>query len=151
VNLAWLATGSGPKDRSGREDVPLLEGYLLLESVAVEPGDGVASDVAFSSAWVDGHGGAAQLGFASVPDDSMAPLLSSGAALVLERTSGPIYRDGIYALALDGRLLVRRLQRLPGGQLQASPESPAYHPFQFSPSDRSVTVVGRVIWAGQDL
>jgi transcriptional regulator with XRE-family HTH domain len=151
VNVAWLAAGTGPRDRAGQADVAPLEGYLALDPVAGEPEGGSRTRLAFGMAWVDAHGGAAQLGLTTMPDDSMAPLLRAGATLVLQRATEGIYRDGIYALILDGALLVRRLQRLPGGQLQASAENPAYHPFHFPPGDPSVTVLGRVTWFGQDL
>ncbi len=54
VNVAWLATGSGPKDRSGNADTPLLEGFVALERVPVQDSDsGSGHDIAFSQGWLD--------------------------------------------------------------------------------------------------
>ena len=75
----------------------------------------------------------------------------SGSVLVVDRSSGGISRDGIYALELDGTLLVRRLQRLPGGQVEASAESGTYQSFRFHPNDSDVNILGRSIWAGREL
>ena len=158
VNVAWLATGNGPKDRAGREDTPLLEGFVALERVPDRDADGgerriAGQDMAFSQDWVERHSGQTRPSLATVhvPDDSMAPLLPTGAVLVVDRSAAGISRDGIYALTLDGTLLVRRLQKMPGGQIEASAESATYQPFRFQPHDTDVTILGRAIWVGREL
>ena len=86
-----------------------------------------------------------------VPDDSMAPLLPAENELVVDRRDGTVNRDGIHALTIEGTLMVRRLQRLPGDQIEASPENPAYKPFRLQQNDPGVIVLGRAIWVGRDL
>jgi SOS-response transcriptional repressor LexA len=154
INLTWLATGAGPKERSGMEDTPLLEGFVALEELSEARGTGPlsATEIAFSQAWVARHAAesAAELAGLPMPDDSMAPLLPEGAALVVDRGSATVSRDGVHVLRLDGVLTVRRLQRLPGGELEATPANPAYQSFRIQRDAPGVSVIGRVIWAGHD-
>jgi phage repressor protein C with HTH and peptisase S24 domain len=152
VNLAWLATGSGPKDRSGREDVPLLEGYLLLEWGEEPPGE-EAVDVAFSQRWIGqrSRGRAGSLSMVIMPDDSMTPHVPEGALLVVEDSGKSVTRDGIHAFMLGPTLTVRRLQRLPGGELEASAANTAYQPIRFPEDDPRNLLLGRVIWVSHDL
>ena len=156
VNLTWLATGNGPRDSTGKEDMPILEGFVALEGVGEQAGGAEFSggqDIAFSQDWVERQAAqeAANLATVQVPDDSMAPLLPAGSVLVVDRRSSGITRDGIYALVLDRTLIVRRLQRLPGGQIEASAESGTYQSFRFHPKDTDVTILGRAVWAARDL
>ena len=158
VNLTWLATGNGPRDRAGREDTPLLEGFIALEWVPDQDADGgegraAGQYFAFSQDWIDGHAahGTSSLTTVQVPDDSMTPHLPAGCVIVVDRSTSEVSRDGIYALVLDGTLLVRRLQKMPGGQIEASAESTTYQSFKFHPNDADVAILGRALWAGRDL
>ena len=60
-------------------------------------------------------------------------------------------REGIYVLRLDGQLIVKRVQRLPGAQLRVTSTNPAYEPFTIDlrslPSD--FDIVGKVVWYGR--
>ena len=60
-------------------------------------------------------------------------------------------REGIYVLRLDGQLIVKRVQRLPGSELFVTSTNPAYKPFTINlnniPSD--FDVVGKVVWYGR--
>ena len=154
VNVSWLATGSGARDRTGGGELPVLEGFTALENVTEQ---GTDQDnmrrIAFSQEWLE-HNAPSQgpmLATIQAPDDSMSALIPAGAELVIDRTTGEVNRDGIYALRVDGALLVRRLQRIPGGFIEASSETGTYQPFRFQMNDPAVSVIGRVIWVGRDL
>ena len=157
VNVAWLATGNGPKERSGKGETPLLDGFITLQQIGPreksQKDEKVTMGLAFSTDWLEDRSEPTgeNLATAQVPDDSMAPLLPAGCVLVLDQSSSGIPRDGIYAMILDGTLLVRRLQKMPGGQIEASAEIASYQSFRFHPSDSEVTILGRAIWAGRDL
>ena len=62
-------------------------------------------------------------------------------------------RDGIYVLRMDGALLVKRLQRLPGGIIKVGSDNPLYDPFEIDLSKigDTVSVIGRVVWTGRRL
>ena len=155
VSLEWLATGNGPMGRGERDEAPLLEGFVTLRRI--EPGDDVQEiprwEIAFGATGLQSHFGreTGKLVTMRVPDDSMAPLLPAGSELVVNRSDGTVNRDGIHALTIEGTLIVRRLQRLPGGHIEASPENPAYKPFRLQQNDPGVIVLGRAIWIGRDL
>ena len=58
---------------------------------------------------------------------------------MVDRTGAVITRDGVYPLIMDGSLMVRRLQRMPGGEMEASLESLAYKPFNLKYGYLTVT------------
>lgn len=60
-------------------------------------------------------------------------------------------KDGIYVIAFEEELLVKRCQRnLEDGSVLVSSDNKAYSPFTVSTVDR-LEVIGRVIWIGRAL
>jgi phage repressor protein C with HTH and peptisase S24 domain len=95
---------------------------------------------------------AGQLAALAVAGDAMAGVLNDGDLVLInraERQPG----SGLYALELDGEVVVRRAQRLPGGKLGLSSANEAYPPFEVDlaapPADFSV--LGRVVWLGRQV
>jgi phage repressor protein C with HTH and peptisase S24 domain len=60
---------------------------------------------------------------------------------------------GIYVLAIDGEIVVRHTQRLPGGILEVRGAGEAYPSFTVSLTDMpdGFSVIGRVIWVGRQV
>lgn len=82
--------------------------------------------------------------------DSMSPTIAAGAMLMVN--TGKIARmpgDGIYVVRLEGDILVKRLQRMPGGTIKVSSDNPAYEPFSIRLDDAAVdfALLGRVVVA----
>ncbi|WP_241085759.1 S24 family peptidase [Candidatus Vondammii sp. HM_W22] len=87
-----------------------------------------------------------------VDGESMEPTLCSKDVILVDRRSAQeVPRDGIYVLRIDGGLLVKRLQRLPGHQVKVTSDNPAYDPFNISleTRDEDLAIIGRVIWTGR--
>ncbi|OHY68435.1 repressor [Pluralibacter gergoviae] len=108
--------------------------------------------VSFRRYWVVNHLKAdpAKLSVISVVGDSMEGILNDkDIILVNHGDKEPI--EGIYVLRLDGQLIVKRVQRLPGAELHVTSTNPAYKPFTINlnnvPSD--FDVVGKVVWYGR--
>jgi phage repressor protein C with HTH and peptisase S24 domain len=59
--------------------------------------------------------------------------------------------ERIYVLRIDGQLIVKRVQRIPGSMLRVSSTNPAYEPFTINldnvPTD--FDIVGKVVWYGR--
>lgn len=82
---------------------------------------------------------------------SMEPWLHSKDTLLTDLKDRDALTEGIHVVRLDGALLVKKLQRLPGKILRVSSYNQAYEPFDIhghEGPDRDFAVLGRVRWAG---
>lgn len=84
-----------------------------------------------------------------VRGDSMEPMLRAGDVAVIDHSQAKERTDGVYVLRLDGTLLIKSLQWLPGGKLRVKSENPAYEPYQIDPRQEEIQIIGRVVWAGR--
>ncbi|MEO5573122.1 MAG: LexA family transcriptional regulator [Gammaproteobacteria bacterium] len=145
--------------RSRRSD----DEYTSIPSYGVATqdsrGDEIHSDdksvvdaLVFKRAWIrtELHAQPADLLLMYVDGDSMEARIRSGDVVLLDRRDTTAQRDGVYVLRLDGALLIKRLQRLPGGSIEVTSENEAYKPFTIALEDLALdfTIIGRVVWVG---
>ncbi len=105
----------------------------------------------FSESWVRQELGAvpSDLYLVRVDEESMKPTLRSGDTILLDRSATKPDREGIYLLMMDGLLLVKRLQALPGGIIKVVSDNPAYEAFTVRPAklrEQDFAILGRVVW-----
>ena len=87
-----------------------------------------------------------------VEDDAMEPLIPNGWWGLIEWTRDKPDQAGIYAMLLDGKLAVRRLEPAADGGLVLTCENPTYPGRTLSPEDASkLMVFGRVVFVGRPL
>ncbi|HIE3015317.1 TPA: XRE family transcriptional regulator [Klebsiella pneumoniae] len=176
VGIEWLATGhnSSGLERSELLAEPVTRGILDVHgndvdleefvfvpryNVAAAAGYGAWNDdetpmftVSFRRYWIVNHLKAdpTKLSVISVVGDSMEGVLNDK-DIILVNHGDKEPREGIYVLRLDGQLIVKRVQRLPGAELFVTSTNPAYKPFTINlnniPSD--FDVVGKVVWYGR--
>ncbi len=86
-----------------------------------------------------------------VEGDSMEPDLRAGDIILIDHTDNRAAREGIYVIRMDDALLVKQLQRLPGGVVKVISRNPAYEPFTVAADKlqehNGFAVIGRVVWA----
>lgn len=115
VNLEWLATGAGkPRGAtSGFVEIPLLDVQLaagagsitdLAQQIGIVPMD-------FAMLRALGRSSAEGLRFVEAEGDSMEPLISDGARVLVD-TSDTRFREGVFAFRLGDELRIKRLRRL---------------------------------------
>ena len=114
----------------------------------------VTDALMFKRQWINQelHANAADLYLIYVDGESMEPTLRPGDIILIDRRSAQaVPRDGIYVLRIDGSLLVKRLQRLPGRRVTVSSDNPAYAPFELTldAAGEDIAIVGRVVWSGR--
>lgn len=122
-------------------------GALNLEERAV-------GRIGFQPSWLRdlGPSSVANLQLIRVNGDSMAPTLSPGDDILVDLGDGAErLRDGIYVLRVDDALNVKRLAVFPQGRrFTIKSDNPAY-PDWTDCTAETVTIVGRVLWAGRRL
>lgn len=108
--------------------------------------------VSFRRYWVTNHLKAdpSKLSVISVYGDSMEGVLNDKDIILINHEDCDP-REGIYVIRIDGQLIVKRVQRLPGSMLRVTSTNPAYEPFTVNlaqvPDD--FAVVGKVVWYGR--
>jgi len=172
-NANWIISGHGPVniDRTSFSNVALSpemvreppEDYSLvpLYDVSASAGHGALVEseqlidyLAFKREWLRSelHATEGDLYLIEVDGESMEPTLRPGDIILIDRrNAGSIPRDGVYVLRLDGSLLVKRLQRMPGQAVRVTSDNAAYEPFSLSLDAHSddLEIVGRVVWSGR--
>ncbi len=145
--------GAAPSTaRSGLRLIP-----KLLVGASAGPGahndaEALAGKIGFDEKWLRKMGvDPKQLSLIRVEGDSMLPTLADGDDIMVERAAATApLRDGIHVIRMDDVLMVKRVARGPGGRLSVLSDNPAY-PDWADVDGPSVTVIGRVVWAGRRL
>ncbi|BAK68322.1 peptidase S24 family protein [Sphingobium sp. SYK-6] len=112
-----------------------------------------AGVLGFDPRWLRAIGGRPDmLSMIRVDGESMAPTLSDGDEIMVDRSDGiDRLRDGIYVLRMDDVLMVKRVALAPRrGGFSVRSDNPLYPAWDDVDAD-AVSIVGRVIWAGRRL
>jgi len=110
-----------------------------------------AGALAFDARWLRALGGRPDmLSIIRVDGESMAPTLSDGDDIMVDRADGiERLREGIYVLRMDDVLMVKRVALTPRrGRFSIRSDNPLY-PAWDDIDPELVAIVGRVIWAGR--
>jgi phage repressor protein C with HTH and peptisase S24 domain len=146
--------------KARREEIAAVpQGYTAIPVYAVKAAAGpayengveeVADEVLFSTAWLR-HGlrlDPSKTAVVHVEGDSMETVLSSGDLVVVDLRPESRRGDGTFLLRHGQGLLVKGVQRLPGGSIRILSRNPAYPPFEVgAESGEDLEVVGRVACA----
>lgn len=157
VSLDWLAGVSSNRRAESNESASSMVAIPVFE-VAASAGHGAValreqpSDFLwFNEAWLRQSYGVNPNDLMILPaaGESMVPTIAPGALLMVNCSeTARQLADGIYVVRLEGDILVKRLQRLPGNQVRVSSDNPAYEPYTVR-VDAGVdfSVLGRVVIA----
>jgi len=149
-----LARGQGAEQEEANPDLVMIPRYgveasagrgTLLETEEVE--DILALNRGLVRSEL--HAQPEHLSALYVRGDSMEPMLRAGDVAVIDHSQAQERTDGVYVLRLDGTLLIKNLQWLPGGKLRVKSENSAYEPYVVDPREAEIQIIGRVVWAGR--
>ncbi len=159
--LAELRPDRGVRGRPARDPERGLPSRMrLIPRLAVGASAGAGAlpedesplaEIAFDEAWLRRLGaGSDAVTMIRVEGDSMAPTLNDGDDILvaMHGAAGTRRRDGIHVLRMDDALIVKRLAFRPDGRLSVTSDN-ALYPSYPDVAPRSVSIVGRVIWAGR--
>lgn len=142
-----------PAPRAGYVYVPLYDVRAAAGHGAVAQSEGVVNELAFREDWIRStlHVRPSDLSLVHVEGDSMEPDLRAGDIILIDHTDASARREGIYVLRMEDALLVKQVQRMPGGVLRLVSRNPAYEPIllpipEVQPGGK-VSIIGRVVWA----
>lgn len=177
VSVEWLATGEGasPTDqvarRSGKScpchdtlGNPVdLEEFVFIPRYRIKASAGHGAAIlneepmfsmAFRRYWIENYLQAdpKDLAVWSIKGDSMFGVLNDRDVILInlaDRNPG----SGLYVLRIDGDIIAKRVQRLPGGKLSVTSENDSYHPFEVDLNDKSndVEVLAKIVWFARQL
>jgi transcriptional regulator with XRE-family HTH domain len=133
--------------------VPLFDLREQAEGVAFTDADSVLAMRPFDAQFIRYDLGIAHddLAMFGVVGASLEPWLHAKDAVLADLRDRDALTEGVHLIRLDGALLMKKLQRLPGKILRVSSYNPAYEPFDIQgheSADRDFAVLGRVRWAG---
>lgn len=110
----------------------------------------VINTFAFRQDWLKAKGlRADDLSIITVQGDSMSPRLQDGDLVLLDQSDADIKSGTAYVMRIDGELLVKFIQRLPGDKLQVSSANQDYPPFTVD-AKNTVDVIGRVVCSSHE-
>lgn len=180
-SIQWIATGDGPERNGGispsHRDASLvpcactdtlgnpvdLEEFVFIPRYNLKAAAGHGAAVAgekpmfsmsFRRYWIDNYLriDPKDLSVLSVKGDSMEGVLNDrDVILVNHADTSPA--SGLYVLRVEGDLIVKRVQKLPGGKLKVLSANQAYEPFEVDPASPvgDFAVIGRVVWFGRQI
>lgn len=162
VSIEWLAKGGGARKPSVdelRQQVDRVgQGFVMIPRYDVEasagPGaltsdENIVDHMAFKESWVRRtlRADPNKLALISAVGDSMEPTIRAGDLLLVDTGVNEVIDDAIYVIAMDGHLMVKRLQRFFNGAVSVKSDNTAYVEQTLTSEEASyATIAGRVRW-----
>lgn len=132
--------------------IPKLAVGASAGAGAINDRETLAGQIGFDENWLRKQGlDPARLSLIRVESESMSPTLNDGDDIMVDdRAATTALRDGVHVIRLDDMLMVKRIAVGPNGRLSVLSDNPAY-PGWPDLDGASVTIIGRVVWAGRRL
>lgn len=145
----WLSGKSQDRLQDGCPDgqyhpVPRVEARLSEDGDLVHAPNG-RKPYAFHSAWLQSKGSVHSMVLLKVYGDSMEPIIHSGDNVLIDQAQKELISGRIYALGIEGSILIRRIERHPEMLMLASPH-PNYPPVYVDGNNHSVHILGTIVW-----
>lgn len=92
-----------------------------------------------------------------IEDAAMQPTLNKGDIVLIDEGDRQVSRDALFAIHINNRVMVRRLQVRPGNAVQIISDNPAFPAYTASLAEgkttmqtesNAINVLGRVVWKG---
>ncbi len=131
--------------------VPRIEPRLSEQGDLVPDNDHQGQGpYAFHSSWLEGKGSIHSMVLLQVSGDSMEPIIHHGDHVLFDQAQKDIISGRIYALGIEGSILIRRVERHPDMLMLISPH-PSYPPVYVHRNKHSVHILGAIVWVCKEL
>ncbi len=170
VDLKWLVSGEGNKYQGqivGSGDQPATnegvwsddfitfspkDSQFLVKGASSSQNEPATDSLAFKKSWIRENlkTQPEDVVLIEAPCDSMKPTINKGDLILVDRAVDSMVNDGIYCFHNNEKqVLIKRLQRNPGGGVVVKSDNPEYESFTLSGSNsEEVSIIGRVAWIG---
>ena len=152
----WLLAGKTEKDKYIHD---YLEGYVFVPQMVGEisagygviPNNSFEIKIAFREDWIRKKGDPRDMSLIQIKGDSMEPTLLSGDLVLVDHSKTSIdAQGGIYTIALDDQIMIKRLQLLYPSQLvRIISDNLKYEATEVDA--QQVKINGKVIWFGREI
>lgn len=155
-NKDTAATGEGIAEPSAPPVFPDM--FVLIPQVVgsisagcgLTPDDNVEMRVAFRRDWIARKGRSQNMSLIKVRGDSMEPTLLDGDLVLVDHGRASIAsQGGIYAIAIDDEIMIKRVQPVFPDKLLVISDNKQYPTQEIA--TENVRVNGKVIWFARDL
>ena len=144
----------GPPANGAKTGIRLIPKLAVGASAgpgAIPDHETPAGKIGFDEKWLRKQGlDPSKLSLIQVDGDSMSPTLNHGDDIMVDNRVAGAMRDGIHVIRFDDVLMVKRLASGPERRLSVLSNNPAY-PGWPDVDGATVTIIGRVVWAGRRL
>ena len=134
------------------EDIPPKTRPVPIVELAVgaeELGDKAIGNVWFCKSWLDSHGlDPTRCVVIRASDESMEPLLSAGASILVDRERCRRIRDRLFVVRTEAGILVRRAGHAQDGDWMLVSGHPAW---ESVPWAEDTEIIGQVVWMARSL
>jgi len=130
--------------------IPIVSGKISAGGGLI-PETAVELKLAFKRDWIQRHGDPRNMSLIRVSGDSMEPVLYSGDIVLVDHNRNYIDpQGGIYAIAMDDQIMIKRLQVIyPSKKVRIISDNPKYEPLEAE--TEQVIINGKVIWFGREI
>jgi len=129
--------------------IPQVSGRISA-GAGLAPENDVDVKVAFRKAWIKKKGSPDKMSLIKVKGDSMEPTLVSGDMILVDHGRNFIDpQGGIYAIAIDDMIMIKRIQVLGQGRIRIVSDNPRYEPIEMNANE--LIINGKVFWYCRDL
>ena len=171
INYEWLITGKGEKEEAEKplvlhepeakyeESSTTYDEFVYVPQMKslISAGGGLIPDtmiemkIAFKRDWIQRKGNPENMSLIRATGDSMEPTLKPGDILLIDHSRNDVDpHGGIYAIAVDGQIMIKRLQILyPSKKIKIISDNAKYESTEVD-SDH-LNISGKVIWYGREL
>jgi phage repressor protein C with HTH and peptisase S24 domain len=173
----WLIDGIGEPFPDSREKIAAMEGvqvykgYTVIDEQAedalfvyvpqldgrisagggIVPEPAVKTQIAFRRDWIVKKGKPENMLLIKVSGDSMEPTLYEGDLVLIDKRRDFLDpQGGIYAIAIDDSIMIKRLQADPSGKVRIISDNKSLYPPMEADPDK-VRINGKVIWFAREL
>ncbi len=170
VNPVWLETGQGSphlqnennsandlKESSGQYHandfiyIPLVKAKYLPDQDTLEPETDIESYYAFRHKWLKTKGHTKHMCLLRVTGESMEPTLRDEDLVLIDLSQTDILTGKIYAVAIDGEICIKRLDKKPGYTVLISDNRQFYPAIDIALNcESNIRIVGRIIWMARE-
>ena len=171
INYEWLITGKGEKEEAEKplvlhepeakyeESSTTYDEFVYVPQMKslISAGGGLIPDtmiemkIAFKRDWIQRKGNPENMSLIRATGDSMEPTLKPGDIVLIDHSRNDVDpHGGIYAIAVDGQIMIKRLQILyPSKKIKIISDNAKYESTEVD-SDH-LNINGKVIWYGREL